>query len=232
MSEKNIIRFAVGSRNDVHSSIWRLWSHNSDLYLAARSYANISKFSFHQSGNYRYAINENIKRKDNQTDRALYKWNRSEEVAPGWVQCLGILVPPRITKIPFNNTFLENKSVAFISPPDLGNKVIFNIIFSPKEATEDSLIRNSAHKIQIIGYVVLQRELAWLVTFQDILTLDEEVKMKDHFNKLKIHLKPGATGDSLNNSFLHILEQGKPPFILDIELGRENLQSPYLRAKP
>lgn len=90
-AEKKTIRFLVGTEKDVRSSVWRLWSNRNDLYLAARSYAHISKFSFHESGSYRFAINENVQKENDPGDRALHKWKRPSEFVPGWTRCLGIL---------------------------------------------------------------------------------------------------------------------------------------------
>ena len=220
------IRFAVGTRDDLYSSVWRLWANNNDLYLAARSHAMISKFSFHESGKYRFAVNSTIEREDDVSDRALYKWTRPDEFIPGWTRCFGILVPPRVTKEPFGNTFDEEKSVELVAPPAGGKKVIFNIILSHKAATPEDVINGSAHQINILGRIEMPKEIAWLVTFEDNFTSAEAVVTQDHFNKLKIHLKPGSTGDGMKHTFLHAIEQGATPFLIDIELGRENLDIP------
>jgi hypothetical protein len=67
------------------------------------------------------------------------------------------------------------------------------------------------------------QELAWLITFDEAYPPTDEAVISEHFNRLKIHLKPGGTGKGMRNTFLHILEDGVMPFVLDIELGRENL---------
>jgi len=222
----SVIRFAVGTRSDLHSSVWRLWANKNDLYLAARSHAMVSKFSFHESGNYRFAVNSTVEREDDAGDRALYKWKRSKEFVPGWTRCFGILVPPRITKEPFGNSFDEEKSIKLVTPPAKGKKVIFNILLSHKAATPDHVIKGSAHQINILGRIEMPREIAWLITYEDNFTDAEGIVTQDHFNKLKIHLEPGSTGDSLRHTFLHAIEQGETPFLIDIELGKENLDIP------
>ncbi len=226
MANDDVIRFAVGTRDDLHSSVWRLWSNKNDLYLAARSHAMISKFSFHESGRYRFAINNKIEREDDATDRALYKWKRPSEFIPGWTMCFGILVPPRVTEKPFNNTLKEDKKVTFVSVPTKGKKVIFNIMLSHKAATPEYVLRNSKDATKILGQIELTREIAWLVSFEDEFAVAEEAVVKDYFDKLKIHLKPGSTGSGMNNTFLHAIERGVSPFLIDIELGKENLNIP------
>lgn len=226
MEDDNTIRFAVGTLNDIRSSVWRIWSNKNDLYLAARSHAQISKFSFHESGSYRFAVNAKVERENDAGDRALYKWRRPDEFAPGWTRCFSILVPPRVTQIPFGNIFNENKLIKIVDPPARDNKVIFNIILSHKAATAEHVIRGSVHMTKILGRIEMLREMAWLVTFQNVFTPAEAVVIQDHFNKLKIHLKAGSTGEDMKSTFLHALEQGETPFLIDIELGRENLYIP------
>jgi hypothetical protein len=70
----------------------------------------------------------------------------------------------------------------------------------------------------------MPRELAWLISFPDSFTPAETVTVRDHFNKLKLHLKPGSGGAEITYSFLHIIQEGVTPFLIDIELGKENLE--------
>jgi hypothetical protein len=222
--ENNTIRFAVGDKGDVRSSIWRLWANGNDLYLAARSYAHISKISFHQSGLYRFAINDKVERENDASDRVLYKWKRPDEFIPGWTRCFGLLFPPRVTQHPFANVFAENKAIQFIEPPAAGRKVILNIILSHKAARSDHVTKGCATGAKILGRIDMPRELAWLISFSDAFTSAESATVSDHFNKLKLHLKPGSSGAEVESSFLHALEEGVTPFLIDIELGRESLE--------
>ncbi len=223
MQSDNVIRFTVGTPVDIRSTVWRLWSRGRDLYLASRSHAGVSKFSFHQSGKYRYAINEETPLADVSKDRALYKWQRPKEFVPGWTRCLGILVPPRITHAPFAKDLRTEKDIVFVAPPDHGSKVVFNIVLSHKAATREHVVRGSSHNVEVLGCVTMPHELAWLVVFRDIFTPAENNQVKDHFDKLKIHLKSGDNGDGIKSTFLHIIEFNEMPFLIDIELGKENL---------
>jgi hypothetical protein len=44
------LRFAAGSPERPNSAVWRLWTHGSDTYLAARIAAHLFKVSMHKSG--------------------------------------------------------------------------------------------------------------------------------------------------------------------------------------
>jgi hypothetical protein len=221
--ESNTIRFVVGSKEDIHSSVWRLWATGNDLYLAARSHAHISKIRFHQSGINRFATNQNVERKDDAADRVLHKWKRAKEVVPGWTEGFGILVPPRMTQQPFGQAFRGEKSVHFVKPPEQNSKVIFKIVLSHKAARPEHVERLLSHKITIHERVEMKEEFAWLVSFYDTFAPQEHALVADYFNKVKIHLKPGNREESIYDAFLHVLEMGEPPFLIDIQLGRENL---------
>ena len=222
--KNNVIRFAVGDKNDLRSSVWRLWANGNDLYLGARSFAHISKFSFHQSGINRYAINESVWEKEKKTDRVLYRWKRANEIQLGWTRCLGILIPPRMTKRPFQNISEKTESVKFIKPPRKKEKIIFNILFSHKAAKPEHVIRNSTDKITVHGCVQMSDELAWVTYFYEKVSKKELAVTQDHFDKLKLHVKPNTKPEQINRTFLHILQEGITPFLIDIELGEENVE--------
>jgi hypothetical protein len=125
--------------------------------------------------------------------------------------------------MPFENAFHEKKPIEMIAPPSKGRKTIFNKLLSHKKATPEDVIRGSPRDIKILGRLEMLQELAWLITFDEAYPPTDEAVISEHFNRLKIHLKPGGTGKGMRNTFLHILEDGVMPFVLDIELGRENL---------
>jgi hypothetical protein len=212
------IRFAVGSREDVRSSVWRLWARGNDLYLAARSLAGTSKISFHQSGINRFAVNSKTAR------LPLISWSRPLETFPGWTVAFAILIPPHITLLPLQDVLRDNKPVQFIVPPKPGTKAIFQILLSYKTAQEEDIMRLPADKkVTVHGRIEMKRELAWLVSFYDIFTPQEQITVIDHFTKIKIHLKPGSIGNGIQTAFAHLFENGSRPFLTDIQLGRENL---------
>jgi hypothetical protein len=217
----DVIRFAVGGREDVRSSVWRLWARGNDLYLAARSFAGTSKISFHQSGINRFAVNSKTARPP------LISWSRPPEIFPGWTVAFAILIPPNITLLPLKDMLRDNKPVQFMVPPRPGTKAIFQIVLSNKAAQEEDMMRLPADKkVTIHGRIEMRRELAWLVSFYDIFTPQEQITVTDHFKKIKIHLKPGSTGEGIHTAFAHLLETGSRSFLTDIQLGRENLDIP------
>src|SRR6266436_5657406 len=157
---KNAFRFAVGSREDLRSSIWRLWANGDELYLATRSVAGISKISFHRSGICRYARNTKGPRK------ASVRWHRRSEIFPGHTILFAILVPPLLTKTPLRDKFEENTSVIFIEPPAPEQVAIFQIDLSPLACTKEDLLYLPNDKpITVHGSIRLKSNLAWLISF-------------------------------------------------------------------
>lgn len=221
--ESAVIRVAVGTRDSLRSSVWRLWTHKGELYLAARSFASFSKFSFHKSGINRYAVNAEIERENSLSDRVFHKWRRGPEMYPGWTEGFGVLIPPRITQQPFRDVPIAAPDVIFVRPPAGREKVILKIIFSHKAARPEHVTQQISHAVTILGCLELDEEFAWFISFYDRFPPAEKAVIQDNFNKLKIHLQPGSTGGGMHSAFMHMFNAGIRPFVSDIELGRENL---------
>src|SRR5262245_28946109 len=92
---KEEVRFAVGgTRDDMRSSVWRLWANGDELYLAPRFVAAIAKISFHKSGINRIAACSDIPRP------AIQSWQRRADLAPGWNRLFAMMFPPRVSQRP------------------------------------------------------------------------------------------------------------------------------------
>src|SRR5215207_3739973 len=121
------IRFAVGSRDDLRSSVWRLWSNKNDLFLAARSLAGLSKISFHASGICHHAVVL-------QTPRPpIDRWTRPART----VQGVTIIVPA----FPVAGAFRDKmppmeKKLELIDAPSEGTKRIIRIFLADRDFTE------------------------------------------------------------------------------------------------
>src|SRR3954454_17247529 len=92
------IRFGVRAPDGRQSSVRRLWTHNGDVYIAARSIAGELKASLHKSGVWRWALTEAHQRSVGsliapEADRAVRSWRRPPEVGPGLTRALEIVVP-------------------------------------------------------------------------------------------------------------------------------------------
>lgn len=101
-SEKNTFRFAFGSAGALYASVWRLWVHGDDVYLAARHMEQTCKVSLHASGLWRIAWTaEANPGSATGGDRLIRRWQSPPNVAPGWSHAMSIVFPPPSTNSPF-----------------------------------------------------------------------------------------------------------------------------------
>ena len=54
--------------------------------------------------------------------------------------------------------------------------------------------------------------------------VEKNEEIKKHFDGIRVHLRPGASGENIKTISAHIVEEGPTgPFLIDIQLGEENL---------
>lgn len=118
------IRVAVGEVGR-RSEIWRIWANRStaDVYIAARSVANVQRFSLHQSGRWRFAFTANAAPDwaDADRDRAIDKWDRPPADDLGWLAAVAIEIRDRdVVSFPDDT---RPQDVQWIAPPPPGHYV-------------------------------------------------------------------------------------------------------------
>lgn len=100
-NQDKVIRFGVGSRGGLCSSVYRIWGADgaksstrpSDLYLSARALGGTFKTSLHESGNWRTGFTNSASDTgilDEGQDRKKIGWQRPPEWQPGitWAYCI------------------------------------------------------------------------------------------------------------------------------------------------
>lgn len=233
MSSKNkdVIRFAVGASENPQSWIWRLWVQGDDVYLGAKNALQVFKVSLHKSGIWRIAFVKELKREDEATDRVIVRWTKPGEFAPGWTPSIAVLVSSIKPSRPFNKVKMEDEGIVWFPEPLDGRRVLFKILISSPEMVELDLKKVLISGDRLVGTLTKKNgEKVWLVLREDDLSEIEITKIRDVMNKTKIHLKVGSSEDSLRDSrALLVVSEDIPtvatqPTILDISLGRENLE--------
>ncbi len=212
------IRFAVGTRDDLRSSVWRLWGNKNDLFLAARSSVGVSKISFHASGICRHAV-------VSQTPRApLDRWTRVARTREGITPVIDLIVPAFQVEKGFRDKAPPiNKQMELIDIPEDGTKRIIRIFLTdPNFAEADVLNIPRTAPISFHGRVDLLRETAWIVSYRDQLKPEEWRFLDGLVKTTKINLKPGSSPDGMRAS-MHIFEQTTPRMIIDVQLGPGNI---------
>jgi hypothetical protein len=215
------IRFAVGSTEDIRSSVWRLWANKSELYLAARTVAGLSKISFHKSGICRFAVVSTEPRPPIKT------WQRPNESEPGITPMFRIAVPAFTVKESYRDILPPtNKSIVLLDAPADHTKTIISLLVTTSVFTHDDMLRTGRGKeISILGTVQLTHETAWLVAYTDTMTNYEIGWLENLVRTTKITLAPGGSKDSITFAQLHSFEAHlSPPAIIDIPVGRGNVE--------
>lgn len=213
------IRFAVGGRDDLRSSVWRLWANKSDLYLAARSFAGTSKISFHASGVCRYAV-------VSQTPRPpIDRWPKPARTINGITPVIDVIVP----YFPVESSFRDRvpptqKKLEMIDPPEEGAKRIIRIFLADPDFTErDVLSIPRIAPISFHGRVPLMKEVAWIVSYREDLQPAEAQFIDRLVSTTCINLKAGSSVEEFGFACMHIFEGTEPRRIIDVQLGPGNI---------
>lgn len=228
---KDTIRFAVGASENPQSWIWRLWVHGDDVYLGSKNALQAFKVSLHKSGIWRIAFVKELKREDEDIDRVIVKWKRPEEFVPGWTPSVAVLVSSIKPSRPFKKVTMEDERIVWLPVSVDGKRALFKILISNPEMTESDLKKILIPGDRLIGILTKKNgERVWLIFREDDLSMIEIAKIRDVMDKTKIHLKAGSSEDSLHDSrALLVISEDVPtvttqPTILDISLGKENLE--------
>jgi hypothetical protein len=144
-------RFAVGVPEGSRSSVWRIWTHDNEVYLSARALTSILKISLHSSGDWRHAFTaEQVVAglpfiTPGQT-RAIDRWERPPEFWPGVTKAFEIVVPSSEVTTPShpkaNELFRRNlgaKKVVWVPAAPEGYATHFTVLFTKPEVTAATL---------------------------------------------------------------------------------------------
>ncbi len=106
MAKSNVIRFALGKPDDINSSVWRVWTHNNDIYVAARSILGTIKTSLHEDGNCQTSFTREatIHSEDSLEKRHISRW-KAKKINDGLWRLLDIVIPHHSLK----NLHVEDK---------------------------------------------------------------------------------------------------------------------------
>jgi hypothetical protein len=131
--DRFLVRFAVGDREGLRSSVWRIWKarNTDDIYIAPRPMVSIAKASLHVSGLCYFSITKERHRQmiaagTAREKRALTGWKRLPTPPSGLVSALSIL---------FAAEFLSQKPSSMdtapilIDVPRAGEAIVIDLVF-------------------------------------------------------------------------------------------------------
>jgi hypothetical protein len=132
-SERFLVRFALGDRQGIRSSVWRIWKarKTDDIYITPRPMVSIAKASLHVSGLCYFAITAQHHRRmiaagTARDRRALTRWKRLPTPPAGLASALSIL---------FAAEFLSQKPTPvdsdplLIDVPKAGEAIVIDLLF-------------------------------------------------------------------------------------------------------
>lgn len=170
------LRFAAGSPERPNSGVWRLWSHRSDTYLAARDLARLYKFSMHESGQWIWASTSQSGIVDKETGlRRRRTWTRPPEFTPGWVQGPAVAIP----WVKWRGQFQligqpPPPDTVWVPGPARKRKLVLNVLFSAAAVPTDGINSVSQPGDWIVGSLPLSNgETVWLQARQAGISSDE-----------------------------------------------------------
>lgn len=150
-SNRSVVRFAVGKPEGPRSSVWRLWTHNNEVYLSPWSVGADAKVSLHSSGDWRDAFTKEHVAKGSpfvvsDQDRTLDRWKRPAEFVPGATKAYMIVVPSSEVTAPRHpeayslfRQKLGGKAVVWVPAAPEGYATHFTVLFTRPEATAATL---------------------------------------------------------------------------------------------
>lgn len=117
-----------------------------------------------------------------------------------------------------------NKPIELIAPPDDGTKVIIRILLAKNTLTEEEVRKRGNNKLVFFhGSIPMPRETVWLISFYQDLLWSEMQYVGNLINTTKINLMPDSSKEDFGSAYMHIIDGGNSPRIIDIPLGADNL---------
>lgn len=124
-------RFAIGHPGGQQSSSWKLWGQGDEAYLLQRGVISQHvKFSFHRSGNCRWAM---IQRGVSGAHRAILEWQRNAVPPKGSGQgslLLSLAFPTNHLSAP---QAIEERQTRWINPAPIGQGILIEIFVAYEE---------------------------------------------------------------------------------------------------
>lgn len=131
----NSITVAVGSPDNLRSSIWRLWVQGDEVYFGATQVMPALKVSLHKSGDWRIAWDKSFSPTKN---RIVCKWRRPPPNPDKMLPAINVIVDPYFPRHPFKNKAILDPEIKWLPLALFGKMLTLKIVFAMKGADLDS----------------------------------------------------------------------------------------------
>ncbi len=227
---KEPLLVAIGTHDDVRSSIWRLWVYKDDVYFGTAEGSQAFKFSLHKSGIWRAAFVRSLD-KDGRTDRAAKKWDRPSAGAGGMTSAIAVVAAPSGPSKPFTSRRRNNdQRIRWVPPAPPTRMVVLFVMIANSDADTDPIV---FAQDRLVGRLKKANgETVCVVANERAITPEIAAKIKEVRTNLKIHVpKEVIEKQQLKYSRAlmcvsdDIIGPTNPPTIFDVEIGWESVVS-------
>jgi len=121
MSRTPVFRFCVGGGGSARSTVWKVWTTKSDVYLQSRMMGRTAKLSFHESGEARFSRTDDWVRKTGarNVQRLIHRWHYNRP-RPSKANLLFRIVIPR-AELQSVGIPRRASQIIWLSPPEQGS---------------------------------------------------------------------------------------------------------------
>ena len=131
----NSITVAVGSPDNLRSSIWKLWVQGDEVYFGAVQLMPSFKVSLHKSGKWHIAWDKSV---SSAKDRIVCRWRRPPPNPDKMLLGINVIVDPYFPKEPFKNKAIVDPEIRWLPLALFGKMLTLKVIFATKGADFDS----------------------------------------------------------------------------------------------
>jgi hypothetical protein len=232
MADKSI-RIGLGSISSPKSALWTVVVGSSQVYFSQRSGMQISKFSLHDSGKWRYAVNDlNWSKAE---DRALKKWDRPNPICKSLVLGPAIVFPPIEVELPLGYSDTYTKETFWLAPPNPEEVRVIMLFFSlgsahlKEHCKKYNIKPDWLYTFPIKNNSRLNADVVTVVSWLQPYSEDDRKLVAETLSGVKIHYD-GDVEPDIRSTALQIvtpsvaeISQGKTITIFEVMLGKDNL---------
>jgi len=217
MSKKDSFRFAVKSKNNLISSVWRLQLTKNDVYLSVRCLMQTMKVSLHESGEWQISFtSEFVKKKEMKNqERHIEKWSNKNNITDGITLAFRICIPFSELREKYENT---SKTVSYIEISEESGTIaeIFFIFTESNVEVSSWPGKNSMNTELLTKFQLDNGQKLWLVYTQRKMEEQDERNLENYKVKMLEYLRESGAntdGKHIRSVLIGSEEDGSRKFI-------------------
>jgi hypothetical protein len=212
---KRELRWAVGSANDVRSSIWKVKAHRRTkdgqhtVYVGTKEQMRAVKLSLHEPSIWQIGYDGDYFRKrwPDEKRQPFQTFVPPPDLATGWKHATVILIPTTSLVVRRYLTEQEAAAVQWWRPPPASDHLQFHVVISEEKADPSIIVEDVAGAVGCIRF-----GLHWSVT-----VLATTVPLSDQEHALIEREREGARAENAESAITWgIVEDDGTPHLIDL----------------